>query len=246
MFTQIIVITNDLSRGVYERTTNALVQTATHIKQFIKINSRKLGAASMAFKLVSVMFLLAIMPVNVKYNHPKYQTDIKFATDQAMPLAVKNRQVAVNSSASNYDAERRIAAGSQNRQIAYASYEPIEGVENFIGLYKDAAGRYGIPWQVLAAVHYVETGASGSTNEGSYAGAIGPMQFMPGTWRAYAVDGNGDGNADITNVNDAVYGAANLLAAGGAAEGNVDAALFNYNHAQWYVDRVNEVAGSIQ
>ena len=72
------------------------------------------------------------------------------------------------------------------------------------------------------------------------------MQFMPGTWRAYAVDGNGDGTADVHDVSDAIYGAANLLAAGGAAEGNVDGALFNYNHAQWYVNKVNEVASSIQ
>ena len=71
------------------------------------------------------------------------------------------------------------------------------------------------------------------------------MQFMSGTWRAYGVDGDGDGTADVCNVVDAIYGASNLLAASGAAEGNIDAALFNYNHAQWYVDKVKAIAYEI-
>ena len=37
--------------------------------------------------------------------------------------------------------------------------------------------------------------------------AVGPMQFIPGTWRRYQVDGNGDGVSDPNNVYDAAYGA---------------------------------------
>ena len=70
------------------------------------------------------------------------------------------------------------------------------------------------------------------------------MQFMPGTWRAYGQDGNGDGKADVCNAEDALYGAANYLAANGAVD-NIEKALFAYNHAQWYVNKVKAVADSI-
>ena len=40
----------------------------------------------------------------------------------------------------------------------------------------------------------------------SYARAMGPMQFLPGTWSRYASDGDGDGKADPQNVYDATLG----------------------------------------
>ncbi|MFR9772549.1 lytic transglycosylase domain-containing protein, partial [Nocardia sp. SC052] len=45
--------------------------------------------------------------------------------------------------------------------------------------------------------------------------AVGPMQFLPGTWGAYAADGNGDGVADPHNVFDAALAAGKYLCAGG-------------------------------
>ncbi len=71
------------------------------------------------------------------------------------------------------------------------------------------------------------------------------MQFMPGTWRTYAIDGDGDGVADITNVTDAIYTAANYLAKSGADEGRYDDAIFNYNHSQSYVNLVKGIACEI-
>jgi membrane-bound lytic murein transglycosylase B len=47
---------------------------------------------------------------------------------------------------------------------------------------------------------------------GSWAGAMGHMQFMPSTFRAYAVDGDGDGRIDVwQSIPDAMYSAANYL-----------------------------------
>ena len=64
---------------------------------------------------------------------------------------------------------------------------------------------------------------------------------MPDTWLRWGTDGNGDGIADPWNPEDAVYAAARYLA---AAEGRTDIsrAIFAYNHAQWYVDDVLELA----
>lgn len=218
----------------------AFHESKTYIHNFAKNNFTKISAMSMVVKVFLVAAIFGLAPAS---NHKSYQTDVKLDTNSPKAVVGQNRQVSIESGMSNLDAKKR---GVIHGQIASRYAPSPSGIENYIGLYKDAASQYGVPWQILAAVHYVESGASGSTERSSYAGAQGPMQFMPGTWRAYGVDANGDGVAEATNVNDAIYGAANLLAAGGAADGNVDAALFNYNHAQWYVDKVNDVASSIQ
>ena len=113
----------------------------------------------------------------------------------------------------------------------------------FDEIYKRAEATYGVDWRLLRAVHYVETGQSGSTSIQSYAGATGPMQFLPSTWRAYAQDGNGDGVSDINNVDDAIFGAANYLRACGYP--NVQRALWGYNRSTAYFYKVMTVANSL-
>jgi membrane-bound lytic murein transglycosylase B len=98
-----------------------------------------------------------------------------------------------------------------------------------------AAGqkRYGVPWQVLAAVNLVET-RMGRIVGLSSAGARGPMQFMPATWRAY-------GRGDIDDARDSILAAARYLAANGAADGTaagLRTALRRYNNSSYYVTGV--------
>ncbi len=112
-------------------------------------------------------------------------------------------------------------------------------------LVKEVAAKYNIPWKILEAVWQVETGKSLDSGICSYAGACGPMQFMPATWRAYGVDGDGDGDKQITSVVDAMHGAARYLAESGANRGQVDKALYTYNHSWSYVAKVKQVANSI-
>ncbi|HEU5475502.1 MAG TPA: lytic murein transglycosylase [Actinophytocola sp.] len=67
--------------------------------------------------------------------------------------------------------------------------------------------------------------------------AVGPMQFIPGTWRRWASDGNGDRRSDPHNVYDASLAAARYLCAAnrdlGTPEG-LDAAILSYNHSTSY------------
>jgi hypothetical protein len=115
-------------------------------------------------------------------------------------------------------------------------------------LYIDSA-RYcpGLSWTVLAAIGQVES-AHGKHLGPSSAGALGPMQFLPSTWAAYGVDGDGDGAADIMNPFDAVPGAANYLCRSGAQKGEQGLynAIFAYNHADWYVRKVLGIAAQYQ
>jgi membrane-bound lytic murein transglycosylase B len=101
-------------------------------------------------------------------------------------------------------------------------------------------------WTLLAAVGQVESG-NGRNAGTSSAGAIGPMQFMPATFNAYAVDGNHDGRLDPYSPADAIFTAAHYLCTGGAGSpAGVRAALFRYNRADWYVELVLAVQAQIQ
>ncbi|WP_338473313.1 bifunctional lytic transglycosylase/C40 family peptidase (plasmid) [Niallia sp. XMNu-256] len=138
----------------------------------------------------------------------------------------------------------------------------------FIPIYKEAEQKYGVPWNLLAAHHRVETRFSSINPMLSPVGAEGHMQFMPCTWvgwshpscgglgkgnisdsekvnpavisqyGGYGVDANGDGKADPFDIEDAIFSAANYLAANGADEGNIRDAVYAYNHADWYVEEV--------
>ena len=107
-------------------------------------------------------------------------------------------------------------------------------------LWEHAGSAYGIPWNVLAAINKIESNF-GQNMGPSSAGAIGWMQFMPSTWLRWGVDADGDGVADPWNAGDAVYAAARYLAASGG-QTDISRAVFSYNHADWYVREVLDLA----
>jgi hypothetical protein len=96
---------------------------------------------------------------------------------------------------------------------------------------------------IVAAIHYVESDwdrsklpgvAAGTQN---YMGAEGPGQFLVSSWASYGVDANGDGVKDPYSIPDSVFATARLLHADGAPADWPDA-IFDYNHAWWYVHKV--------
>jgi membrane-bound lytic murein transglycosylase B len=75
----------------------------------------------------------------------------------------------------------------------------------------------------------------------TYARAIGPMQFLPGTWARYASDGDGDGVADPQNLYDSTLAAARYLCSGGLNlrdEQQVLSAILRYNNSMPYAHSV--------
>ncbi|HEY2811830.1 MAG TPA: lytic transglycosylase domain-containing protein [Acidimicrobiales bacterium] len=73
-----------------------------------------------------------------------------------------------------------------------------------------------------------------------YDRAVGPMQFIPSTWRRYARDGNGDGVADPNNIYDAAAAAARYLCASGPMQTDDDMTrgFLSYNHSDAYAAEV--------
>lgn len=126
-----------------------------------------------------------------------------------------------------------------------ASMKMLPASPAYMALYHHAAAAMcpGLSWTVLAAIGQVESGHGRDTST-SYAGAMGPMQFLPATFAAYAVDGDHDGVASIMDPADAIFTAARYLCANGAGTGpNALAnAIFHYNHADWYVQMVLALA----
>jgi membrane-bound lytic murein transglycosylase B len=93
---------------------------------------------------------------------------------------------------------------------------------------------HGVGWYYLAAIHLVET-RMGRIRGLSEAGAQGPMQFLPATWREYGMGG------DIDKPRDSILAAANYLRRAGARE-DIDRALFAYNHSTSYVRAIRRFA----
>lgn len=175
---------------------------------------------------------------NIKRVIDPYETETK---DQ-----IAQKQIVEYVKKLEEERKRAEAAAAEAAQKAAQAVAPqvthVTPKGDFSAVYAAAGARFGVNPAILAAVHMVESGGRGDTQVASYAGAQGPMQFIPSTWRAYAVDGDGDGVANIYDVHDAIFTAARYLAANGAASGNVVAALLRYNHSMAYVNHVLSVA----
>ncbi len=93
--------------------------------------------------------------------------------------------------------------------------------------------------QGFAAIHDTDGGAFDGNS--TWDRAVGPMQFIPGTWAAFAADGNGDGQSNPNNIYDATVGSGNYLCSGGGDMDNSEQraqAIFRYNHSDEYVATV--------
>jgi membrane-bound lytic murein transglycosylase B len=104
--------------------------------------------------------------------------------------------------------------------------------------YAEAERRFGVDWSILASINFVES-AFGRVRSASEAGARGPMQFLPSTWRQYGMGG------DIDDPGDAILAAANYLRSAGAAR-DLDRALFAYNHSEHYVRAIRRFAAAMR
>jgi cell wall-associated NlpC family hydrolase len=119
---------------------------------------------------------------------------------------------------------------------------------DYLALYRAAAGVCpGLDWSILAAIGKVETDHGRSTLPGvssgaNASGAGGPMQFLQPTFDSvvarHPLPPGGATPPSRYNPHDAIYAAAYYLCDNGAGRGDVDAAIFAYNHAQWYVNEV--------
>jgi hypothetical protein len=128
----------------------------------------------------------------------------------------------------------RLSAGTPDKKLKLGQRPPLADLGGF---YDEARRRLGIGAHYLAAIHLVET-KFGRVVNNSVAGAQGPMQFIPSTWRIYGRGG------DIRDPHDAILAAARLLRANGAPA-RYGPALRAYNPSGLYVQAVSRYAKEI-
>ena len=134
-------------------------------------------------------------------------------------------------------AHRGLARLTPPRPLSAFRVGPAEPAARLERWYREGQGRSGVPWQVLAAVNYVESDF-GRVRNASVSGAQGPMQFIPSTWRTY-------GRGDVHDPHQAILAAARFLRAAGAPR-DLRAALYRYNPAPGYVDAIMRYARRIR
>ena len=113
----------------------------------------------------------------------------------------------------------------------FADAQPVSALRPY---YLEAQNRYGVDASYFAAINFIESNF-GRINGPSSAGAIGPMQFEPGTWTEYGQGGN------INDPHDSILAAARLLVNNGAPY-DMRNAIFHYNNDFDYVDSVESFA----
>ncbi|MGH9222293.1 MAG: lytic murein transglycosylase [Acidimicrobiales bacterium] len=146
-------------------------------------------------------------------------------------------------------AARVLIAGPDGQQVPPSRLAVSDAPAAALDRYRGAAASCpGLSWTVLAAIGSIESDHGRSPLPGVHsganvAGAMGPMQFLAGTWAVYGADGDGDGRRDVYNPSDAVLGAATYLCTNGAGGlTHLADAIWAYNHAGWYVDDVLALA----
>lgn len=140
----------------------------------------------------------------------------------------------------NADAEALLASMHVRRPTTLPKWRIVAPppADTVLAAHQAAAREIGVPWEVLAAIHLVET-RMGRIRGTSTAGAKGPMQFLPATWAQYGAGG------DIEDLTAASKAAARLLKRNGI-NGNPRSAVWSYNHSYAYVDGVLAYAATMR
>jgi membrane-bound lytic murein transglycosylase B len=103
----------------------------------------------------------------------------------------------------------------------------------------------GVPLDGDGFQEIADTDAGAVDGDTEWDRAVGPMQFVPATWAAWATEANGDGVPDIHNIDDASLSAAEYLCYSGGDLGTEEgwrAAITGYNESPAYLDEVLEYA----
>jgi hypothetical protein len=106
-------------------------------------------------------------------------------------------------------------------------------------------GIFGPRLDGVSTARITDTDAGAFDGDGAFDRAVGPMQFIPGTWRSMGVDGDGDGVRNPQDIDDAAMSTAVYLCSGKtdlSKASDLNSAILRYNHSQQYADLVLSIA----
>jgi membrane-bound lytic murein transglycosylase B len=172
-------------------------------------------------------------------------------TDLAAVSATGSNDLPLSADRAYRAAARRAAVESPGCRLPWTLLAAVGRVESDHGRYGGSVlGLDGRPRPAIVGIALDGVGpvrAVPDTDDGRWDGdrvwdrAVGPMQFIPGTWAASGRDGDGDGLADPHDLDDAALAAASYLCRAGDLGDSAtrSAAILSYNHSAFYVDLVN-------
>jgi membrane-bound lytic murein transglycosylase B len=153
------------------------------------------------------------------------------------------------------NAARTIDAQQPGCHLPWTLLAGIGRVESDHGRYGGSVlGSDGVPRPAIVGIALDGEGpvaAVPDTDNGRFDGdtvwdrAVGPMQFIPSTWRTAGRDGDGDGIASPNDIDDAALAAAAYLCHGGrdlSTVAGTRTAIFSYNPSNYYVALVSAFA----
>lgn len=107
-------------------------------------------------------------------------------------------------------------------------------------------GIYGVPLNGKNGVALIRDTDQGTLDKDTeYDRAVGPMQFIPTTWKSVGIDANQDGEKNPQNIHDAATAAAIYLCAGDgdlSTRDDAAAAVKRYNNSDEYVELVLKIS----
>jgi membrane-bound lytic murein transglycosylase B len=155
------------------------------------------------------------------------------------------------------NAELAMRATSPGCQLTWATLAGIGRVESNHGQFggahllpggEESAPVIGVPLDGTGGVRNIpDTDRGRWDGDPVYDHAVGPMQFLPSTWRTYGADALGNGQPDPENINDAALAAAGYLCVGGRDMGTASgwwSGIMSYNDSADYGQKVFGLADS--
>ena len=108
-------------------------------------------------------------------------------------------------------------------------------------------GIYGAPLNGNGVAKISDTDNGALDKDTVWDRAVGPMQFIPGTWTNVGVDSDNDGKKNPQDIDDAATAAGIYLCAGSddlSTDGGARSAVHRYNHSNSYVDLVMKISAA--
>ena len=108
-------------------------------------------------------------------------------------------------------------------------------------------GIYGVPLNGSGVAKILDTDRGAFDKDTVWDRAVGPMQFIPGTWSSAGIDSDNDGNKNPQDIDDAAAAAGVYLCAGSddlSTDPGARSATHRYNHSNSYVDLVMKISAA--
>jgi hypothetical protein len=108
-------------------------------------------------------------------------------------------------------------------------------------------GIYGVPLNGSGVAKIPDTDRGAFDKDTVWDRAVGPMQFIPGTWSSAGIDSDNDGKKNPQDIDDAAAAAGVYLCAGSddlSTDPGARSAAHRYNHSDSYVDLVMKISAA--